>query len=191
MRRHANHFSVAGAPRWLADLLDILNLGKVAMVGHSMGGLITAMFAARWPKRLTKIVLAAPAIALPGKKVSAFFLPLAREALCVNPRFVPTLLSDSLKAGLFTLLRAGRELLSIDIDHELAKITTECLLLWGQKDPLVPLQISSTLQSKIPSSKLGILPGAGHILMYDRANEFNRLVLEFLAQPPEPPLVIP
>jgi pimeloyl-ACP methyl ester carboxylesterase len=181
MRGYANQFSVAGAASWLADLRHMLNIGRVAMVGHSMGGLITAMFAARWPERLTKIVLAAPAIALPRKKIPAFFIPLAREALYMRPRFVPTLVSDSVRAGYLTLLRAGHELLNIDIDDELSKINTECLLVWGQRDPLVPFELSRAIQEKIRNSELHVLPGAGHILMYDRADEFNRLVLKFLA----------
>jgi pimeloyl-ACP methyl ester carboxylesterase len=180
MRQYRQQFSVAGAAEWLNDLFDILNVGRVSLVGHSMGGLIAALFAARWPDRLTKLILAAPAIGLSRTAVSTFFLPLARQLMSVDPRFIPTLTRDTARAGFSTLLRAARELLRMNIERELAQITAPCLLVWGQRDPLVPLALGRPLQAKIRHSRLCILPNAGHILMYDCAAEFNRVVLGFL-----------
>jgi pimeloyl-ACP methyl ester carboxylesterase len=182
MRQYRSQFSVSGAVGWLGDLLSALNLRKVSMVGHSMGGLITAMFAARWPERTAKIVLAAPAIALSRTAITAFLLPLARQTFLVHPGFVPTLARDAARAGIFTLLRAARELLNMDIERELAQITAPCLLVWGQRDPMIPVTLSGDLQSKIRNSHLCVLPGAGHILMHDRADQFNQAVLAFLAE---------
>src|SRR3954468_11086286 len=51
MRQYRSQFTVSGTVGWLGDLLSALKLGKVSMVGHSMGGLITAVFAATWPER--------------------------------------------------------------------------------------------------------------------------------------------
>ena len=183
MRRYRNRFSVAGAAGWLGDLLNALHLGRVSLIGHSMGGLIAAIFAARWPERLNKMVLAAPSIGLTRKAVTAFLIPLAIESFSVHPRFAPTLVWDTARAGAFTLLRATRELLNMNIERELAQITTPCLLVWGQRDLLVPVALGGILQSKIRESRLCILPGAGHIVMYDRPGQFNGAVLEFLAKP--------
>jgi pimeloyl-ACP methyl ester carboxylesterase len=184
MRQYRSQFTVSGTVGWLGDLLSALKLGKVSMVGHSMGGLITAVFAATWPERTAKIVLAAPAIALSRTAITAFLLPLARQTFFVHPAFVTTLAWDTARAGIFTLLRAAREILNMDIEWELAQITAPCLLVWGQRDPLVPVALSSNLQSKIRDSRLCVLPGAGHILMYDRADQFNQTVLAFLAERP-------
>lgn len=180
MRQYRQQFSVAGAAEWLKDLFEILNVGRVSLVGHSMGGLIAALFAARWPGRLTKLVLAAPAIGLSRTAIPTFFLPLARQLVSVDPRFIPMLARDAARAGFSTLLRAARELLQMNIEQELAQIAAPCLLVWGQRDPLVPLTLGRPLQEKIRHSRLCILPNAGHILMYDCAPEFNRAVLDFL-----------
>jgi pimeloyl-ACP methyl ester carboxylesterase len=180
MRRYARQFSIQGAVTWLRDLLDALDVRKVSMVGHSMGGLITALFAAQWPDRLTAIVLAAPAIAFAHKSVMPFLPSLGREALLLRPGFVPTLLWDTARAGLFTLLRASREMLSMDIHNELGQIRTPCLLVWGERDPLIPVELSHGVQAEIHGSRLCVLPGAGHIVMYDQAGQFNATVLDFL-----------
>lgn len=183
MRQYHRQFSVAEAAGWLGDLLGVLGLSKVSLVGHSMGGLIAAIFAARWPDRLAKLVLAAPAIGLPRTTIAAFLLPLVREALYVHPRFAPTLARDTARAGPFTLQRAARELLRMNIEWELAQITAPCLLVWGQRDLLVPAALGYRLQAKIRHSRLCFLPQAGHLVMYHCAEQFNQSVLAFLAEP--------
>lgn len=182
MRRYRRHFSVAGAAEWLSGLLDALELNKASLVGHSMGGLIAAIFAARWPDRLSKLVLVAPAIGLSRRTIATFFLPLAREALSVHPRFAPTLTRDTARAGPFTLQRVARELLAMNVEGELAWITTPCLLVWGERDLLVPVAFAHQLQGKIRNSRLCLLPQAGHLVMYQRAAQFNKAVLAFLAE---------
>lgn len=51
----------------------------------------------------------------------------------------------------------------------------------GELDPLVPAILGRDLQAKIRGSRLSVIKGAGHVLMYDHAEEFNSIVLEFLA----------
>jgi len=183
MRKHAKQFSVAGSAHWLAEVLSALNLHQATLVGHSMGGLIAAMFAARYPERVTKLVLAAPAMALPHRSVLPFLLPVIKQVANVHPEFLPTLVRDTVRAGPSILLRAGRELLNIDLKEELGEIAAPSLLIFGEHDPLVPVSLGPKLRSEIPRSCLVILPRAGHIVMYDRADLFNKTVLKFLSTP--------
>jgi len=185
MRRYARDFSLAQAPEWVSTLLTALDLNRVMVAAHSMGGVIAAMFAARWPDKVKKLVLAAPAIAPPQRSILAFGLPLLRETASVHPTFLPTLAGDAARSGLRTLWRVGRELLNADVDEQLTRIDCPCLLLWGERDSLVPAKLSRVLQSKIRGSELHIIRRAGHILMYDRPDEFNQYVLTFLARPIE------
>jgi pimeloyl-ACP methyl ester carboxylesterase len=183
MRKHAKQFSVAGSARWLAEILTALNLHQVALVGHSMGGLIAATFAARYPERVTNLVLAAPAIALRHKSWLPFVVPLMKQVLYLRPAFVPTFVRDTGRAGPSILLRASREFLNMDVKNELAKIAAPSLLIFGERDPIVPAILGPKLRSAIPGSCLAILPRAGHILMYDQPHVFNRTVLKFLSSP--------
>lgn len=180
MRRYPERFSIADSAVWIERLFDALGLEQASVIGHSMGALITAIFAARCPARLKRIVLAAPAIGLPSDRISAYLLPLLREIAGLNRSFYGTLAWDAARAGFLTGMRASRELLTLKIERELSQIATPCLLLWGERDPLVPVELSRSLQSKIRDSKLCVLKGAGHILMHDHAEQFNRAVLEFL-----------
>jgi pimeloyl-ACP methyl ester carboxylesterase len=183
MRRCPAPFSVNGAVRWLRTLLDALGLEKVSLIGHSMGGLIAAIFAAQCPERLKRLVLAAPAITLPSTRIPAYFLPLARETLRIERSFWKILIWDSARAGFSNSLRAARDLLRYKMSGEFSRISTPCLLIWGERDPLVPVKLARDLREKITGSELCVLKGAGHVLMYDHAEEFNSAVLAFLSEP--------
>jgi pimeloyl-ACP methyl ester carboxylesterase len=183
MRRYANEFSVAGSPDWIAEVLSGLGLTSVALIGHSMGGLIAALFAARYPQRVSKLVLAAPAIALLHQSALPFLFPLLRDAMYMQPAFFPTLVRDAARAGPKTLIRAARDMLTTDVREELANISGPCLLLFGERDPLVPVTISQAVHAAIRGSSLLVLPRAGHVLMFDRPDLFNQVVLDFLSGP--------
>lgn len=182
MRRSSARFSINGAVAWLRTLLDALGLEKVSIIGHSMGGLISAIFAAECPERLNRVVLAAPAITLPSTRMAAYFLPLARETLRVERSFWKILIRDGARAGFSTGLRAARDLLRYKMEHEFSRIITPCLLIWGELDPLVPVKLGRDLRERIQGSQLCVLKGAGHVLMYDHAEEFNNAVLAFLSE---------
>lgn len=50
--------------RFLGELCEALDLDRVVLHGHSMGALVSALFAARQPERVARLVLTGPA--LPG-----------------------------------------------------------------------------------------------------------------------------
>src|SRR5947208_2393353 len=58
MRRSSEPFSIRGAVGWLHSFLHALGLERVSLIGHSMGGLIAAVFAAECPARLHRLILA-------------------------------------------------------------------------------------------------------------------------------------
>jgi pimeloyl-ACP methyl ester carboxylesterase len=182
MRNLRNEFSVSGAADWLAAFFSALGLQRASLVGHSMGGLIAAVFAAKWPEKVSRLILAAPAVGFPKSSLKAQLLPLALSTCYVRPPFFPQLVWDTARAGWGTLLRSARELLNMDVQKELESITAHSLLIWGRQDRLVPPQLAENLHRSIRGSRLHILPGAGHIVMYDQAEAFNSLVLEFLSE---------
>jgi pimeloyl-ACP methyl ester carboxylesterase len=54
------------------------------------------------------------------------------------------------------------------------------LIMVGEHDKLTPPAISEMMQSKLPSSELHMVPGAGHLSNLENPDEFNRHLLRFL-----------
>jgi pimeloyl-ACP methyl ester carboxylesterase len=55
------------------------------------------------------------------------------------------------------------------------------LLVWGERDPLIPPSIGEVMRAEIPDSRLLVIGGAGHNPMFDCPEDFNAALLAFLA----------
>lgn len=81
-------YSVGGYANGMRDLLTVLNIDKVTVVGHSLGGGVAMQFAYQFPERTERMVLVAPgglgpevtpmirAVGLPGFKAAMAVLTL-------------------------------------------------------------------------------------------------------------------
>jgi pimeloyl-ACP methyl ester carboxylesterase len=68
------------------------------------------------------------------------------------------------------------------IVDNLASITAPTLIIWGQQDQIIPVAHAQVAKERIPNAKLHIFDPCGHIPPRERPEEFNNLVLEFLAK---------
>ena len=184
MRRHGRGFDLARAAEGLREWMGAVGLEKTHLVGHSMGGCICIRLAARRPQAVDRLVLVdAPGVPM-RRSVLAKLVSLVLEGLQVAPSFLTVILYDALRAGPLTLWRATRELLAQDVREDLRSIRAPTLIVWGEKDRLVPLSQARVLRELIPCSRLLVIEGTGHIPMVDRPREFNRALLAFLAGQP-------
>jgi pimeloyl-ACP methyl ester carboxylesterase len=170
-----------------ADLLDAwmgaMRLDRVHLVGHSMGGQISIHLASRHPDRLHRLVLV-DAAGIPRPLTPRNALRFAMEVGPLwrwgDPRFLPTVVRDALTAGPRSVVAAVWHILSDDVRPLLKKITAPTLVVWGERDNLLPLAHAAEIRDHIPHARLAVLGGAGHNPMVDRPADFNRLLLRFL-----------
>jgi len=153
--------------------------GRAHLLGHSMGGHICSYVAARYPERVDNLVLVAASGLVRSNLVRmALRLPLAGYYSPVD--FLPTLAVDALRAGPVNLLLSTLDILGSDTTETLGLIRVPTLLIFGERDNLVPPAIGEAMNKLIPGSRLEVIEGAGHVLMWDYPKTFNRMVLDFL-----------
>lgn len=171
----------------LAGLMDQLGVESAALVGNSLGGRIVWKFAAAHPARVTRLVLVSPdGFASPGFDYDKPpEVPLMMQALpYVAPRSMlrsnlaaayarPEALSETtltryrdmmLAPGVrrAMLTRMGQTILS-DPAPTLARIKAPTLLLWGERDGMIPISNSADYLRYLPHGTLVRLPNLGHV----------------------------
>jgi 3-oxoadipate enol-lactonase len=184
----------------LFALMDYLKLADAALVGLSMGGYIALRAAQREPGRFRALVLCdtkaeadndegrlkrAAGIQTVWKKgVRAFSLGML-PSLVAKPdspvgQGLLKIMAANKQAGVANALAAmaGRS----DTTGALAGLKLPVLVLHGELDKLMPLQVGEALAAKIPGAKLVPLPGAGHVSNLDAPEAFNRALSAFLSQ---------
>ena len=168
----------SAAPAALAELLE--PIAPVRLVGHSVGGLAAVRVAARRPELVTQLALVAPAGVPPGHGPVGYALPLLRQVAGSSPSFMRLLALDALRTGPRALLRSALELLGEDVRDELARVQAPTLLLWGERDVLVPAAVAEAFTAAIPHARLVLVRGAAHVPMLERPNETAAALLDFL-----------
>jgi pimeloyl-ACP methyl ester carboxylesterase len=192
----------------LTALMDQLEIRTAALVGNSLGGRIAWEFAAAHPDRVTRLVLISPdGFASPGfeygkpPKVPAmlqlmkFFLPesLLRANLAAAYADPKRLSATTVDRYYDLLLATGnreamiarmRQTVLEDPVATLTRINTPTLLLWGEKDRMIPYSNSADYLRALPHARLVSLPNLGHVPFEESPAESLPAVAEFLRQPP-------
>lgn len=165
---------------WLERRLDEADLGRVDLAGHSLGGLVAAELAALSPERVRSLVLVAPAGIPCGRSVPGRSVPLL-ETLFDLRRSLPLVVSDALRAGPLGLVHGIAYVSSRDLTAELAAVRAPTLLLWGERDRLVPLWVAEEWQRLVPHARLELLP-CGHVPMLEQPATVADRIAAFLGE---------
>ena len=179
--RDGQPFILAEAARYLVHWMDEVGIDRSSIVGHSMGAFVGAELAANYPQRVDRLVLVDAAVWPLADGHQRHAVGLARALRRLPLSFLPVLVADSYRAGPMTLWKAARQLLTADVRPKLAGIQAPTLVVWGQHDALVPLEVGEQLVASLPGAALVVIADAGHNPMWDRPAEFNRVVGDFLA----------
>jgi pimeloyl-ACP methyl ester carboxylesterase len=194
----------------LLDLLDALRLTRpVNLIGLSMGGPITATFTARHPGRVKSLTLIDPAgarpisltpmlkaVKLPGIAEAIFGLVGSESLLksAAKDFFDPELVGHfvdrykvqmqfkGFKRAILSSVRNNMLGSFIESYKAVGKMDKPVLLVWGRNDTTVPLVHSDDLRAAVPGAEFRVIENCGHIPHYEKPEEFNPILLEFLAK---------
>jgi len=64
--------------------------------------------------------------------------------------------------------------------RRLSQVRSPTLIVWGAEDRLFPPQVGRDLHAALPGSSFALIPEAGHIPQWERPDEVNRVLLNFL-----------
>jgi pimeloyl-ACP methyl ester carboxylesterase len=185
--------SVAVYADWVKQFVEALRLKKVVLAGCSLGSAIVLWTALRNPADWLI------AIGLVGSGARLKVHPDFLEGLLRNGHKALTNLSDysvSRSAShefkdVINKKFADNDPLVVhgdlsacddfDVMDEIEKIDLPAVIIVGKDDRLTPVKYSRHLSEKISRSRVVVIPGAGHLVMMEKPDEFNEALRSFLA----------
>ena len=188
----------------LVALMDRLGVARASLVGNSIGGRIAWTFAAKHPTRVDKLVLVAPdGFASPGFEYGKapevpsvftamrYILPRAIMRMNLEPAYAdPARLSDAIvdRYHELMLLPGVRDAMLVRMRQTVLQppepllrlIEAPVLLLWGEKDAMIPATNAQDYVKVLKNSKVVILPGLAHVPQEEGAERSLAPVQAFL-----------
>jgi 2-succinyl-6-hydroxy-2,4-cyclohexadiene-1-carboxylate synthase len=179
----------------LEALTQGLGLGRFVLVGAAYGGMGALDYALRFPDRLRAFVLATSQGAIVDAEYMGILdriVPPALRSIPIELREVgPSYRAES-PAGVERWLQiihdAGGEqaprqprFLTLTLSL-LESLRIPTLVLAADADLLAPPALMRRLAERIPGAEFTTVPDAGHSAHWERPDEWNRIVLEFLAR---------
>jgi pimeloyl-ACP methyl ester carboxylesterase len=183
---------------FLQDLCDALGLKQVNVMGHSLGGMFAAEFAAIRPDMVKKLVLICPVgFWIPETPVADFFATLPPaifslmfgdpEGPVAQAMMTPPKDEDELAQRMYlqaaNLSATGKFIWPIPdkgLKKRAYRITAPTLILWGDSDRLTPPAYGPVFQKHVAKSQLVTIKGGGHLLPLEKTAEVVSEVKAFL-----------
>lgn len=182
----------------VVELMDDLGLGRVMLLGHSMGGMIVQELAARHVHRIERLVLygTGPLGLMPDR-----FEPLetSRERIRAEGvghtvrRIGATWFRDGDRAAGFDVVAslgaqasqaaalAGLDAMAHwDGRGQMQSLTMPTLVLWGDGDRSYRWPQAEALWRGLPDAKLAVIPGTAHAVHLEKPGLFHAVLEDFL-----------
>ena len=184
----------------VVPLLDMLDIRRAVLVGHSGSCLVARRVALQAPERIAGLVLEASPTTLRGDpKLKEFVTSVVSELTePIDSEFARSFLADTstddLAADLIDSLvedllkvpvRAWKEMFASLSDYddvsELSVLRTPTLLVWGDADPLVPRSMQDELVGALPHAELVVYRGVGHTPRWEEPERFAKDLATFVS----------
>jgi 3-oxoadipate enol-lactonase len=179
----------------LTGLLDHLGIQKTALVGQSMGGLTVLGFASAHPERVTALMMSDTTGGYSNPEIAELRRALPPGPASIDRAFAPDFAKrDPVRAFLYKEINAlniasnpvpgtanSATPTSANITPVLEK-KIPVLFIVGEQDQLIPPAVIESMHKAMPGSQLVKVPGAGHSVYFEKPDEYNRIVMDFLAK---------
>ena len=186
---------------FLDKFMSELKIEKASLIGNSLGGWIAALTAIKYPNRVEKIVLAdAAGLKPPDVDLAQIYslnystrdevrqlikLVFYNQAIFGSDLMIEQSMAVRVTANdgytinsLIDSIKRSEDFLN----GRLGEIKKPTLIIWGKQDGLLKVTDGEQFKREIAGSELLIFDQCGHVPMVEKAADFNKAALAFLAK---------
>ncbi len=161
-------WNVTNYMEWLVDFINFLNLDKFHLIAHSFGARIAIKLSVNYPEKIDKLVLCGPAGIRTKPSFKVWLINILAETgnssfdwkyLRKFKGFIRTVFYCCFMRKKDYAVAKGvmkeilRKVIGEDLSSYFPKIKTKTLILWGEKDGMVPDGYADIFLKKIENSE--------------------------------------
>lgn len=190
----------------VAELLRALEVERAHIVGASFGGFVAQELALAHPAMIETLVLCCTSYGGPGhvppsaETLAALastkglntaervrenlLLAFSPEYVAAEPEEIERVihLREANFVPEHVYLHQLQAAMGFSAAARVQEIKAPTLIITGDADIIVPMRNSENLAARIPNAELRVVAGGSHTFFIEKADEFNRAVVEFINQ---------
>jgi 2-hydroxy-6-oxonona-2,4-dienedioate hydrolase len=185
--------SVSGLVDHVARFVEYKGFDKVNVLGNSLGGHITLLYALDYPERIKSLTLTGSSGLFENSLGSTFpkrgdyeFIKKKTQDTFYDPEVATKELIDEVfdivndRNKAIRVVATAKSAVRHNLGDKLHQIKAPTLLIWGREDNVTPLFVGEKFNELIAGSKFSVVDACGHAPMMEKPHIFNSLLDEFL-----------
>ncbi len=186
--------SVSGLVDHVGNFIRYKSFEKVHVLGNSLGGHISILFALANPDHISSVTLTGSSGLFENSLGSTFpkrgdydFIKKKTEDVFFDPKVASKELVDEVygivndRNKAIRIIATAKSAIRHNLADKLHLLKVPTLLVWGREDSVTPLFVGEKFNELIENSRLIVIEESGHAPMMERKEEFNRYLQEFLS----------
>jgi pimeloyl-ACP methyl ester carboxylesterase len=187
--------SVAGLVDHVAEFVVYKGYEKVNVLGNSLGGHISILYALGHPDKVESVTLTGSSGLFESAMGTSFpkrgdynFIKTKTESTFYDPSVATKELIDEVfdtindRNKAIRVIATAKSAVRHNLSDKLDQIKAPTLLVWGDHDSITPPFVGEKFHELIPHSELHFIEKCGHAAMMEHPEAFNAILAAFLAK---------
>ena len=182
---------------FIEEFVKLKKLSEMTILGNSLGGHLALLYTLRNSKDVKRLVLTGSSGLFENSMGGSY--PKRGSYSYIKERveytfYKPATASKELVDEVFEITQSIPKCLRIvaiaksaqrhNMANDITRITQPTLLVWGLNDTITPPTVGYEFLDLMPNAELRFIDHCCHAPMMENAEEFNRVLTNFLAKPP-------
>lgn len=191
--------TVGGLAKYVTRFIEARGLGKVHLLGNSLGGHVALVYSLKHPDKVATLTLTGSSGLFENgmgetypKRGDYEYIRNKTALTFYDPAMATKELVDEVygitnnRVKVLKIIALAKSAIRHNLGDELKDISAPTCLIWGKNDTITPPMVAEEFRKLIPNAELHWIDQCGHAPMMEVPGEFNKILTGFLAQHPVP-----
>jgi 2-hydroxy-6-oxonona-2,4-dienedioate hydrolase len=187
--------TVSGLAKYIQKFLENKQLGRVHLLGNSLGGHIGLVYTLKHQDQIKSITLTGSSGLFENgmgetypKRGDYNYVQKKTEVTFYDPKMATKELVDEVfgiinnRIKALKIIALARSAIRHNMGDQLKNIKIPVCLIWGNNDTITPPVVAEEFHKLLPQSELHFIDKCGHAPMMEVPVEFNKILSGFLAK---------
>ncbi len=187
--------NVKNIANYVKDFVDFKGYDKVHLLGNSLGGHLSLIFASKYPENVASMTLTGSSGLYESalgdtypKRGNYEYIKEKVEVTFYDPKNASKELVDECyeivndKSKALRILSLAKSAIRHNVARDLPYMHMPVCLIWGKNDTITPPEVADEFNELLPNADLYWIDECGHAPMMEHPEQFNRIMMDWFTK---------